>query len=487
MALQPRLTLRTEQRLVMTVMLQQAISLLPMTRLELQQAVHQELLENPVLEEAFEEVKEVADGEMPEAPDEVPSTETDERGEVEIDWENIVQDDYGLRAQAGPPPGEEDFPSYEQTLSQPETLREHLEWQLQLSAAPGPVRRVAGQIVGNLDEAGYLQADPQELAALEGLGPQEAARALALVQEFDPPGVGARDLRECLLLQLRSLERDGLAEPGALDLALRLLHSHLEMLEERHHPRLARQLGVEAEEIQAAVRLIRALHPRPGERFTEQRVEVVVPDVTVIRRGEDYDVVLNDDGLPALRLSPYYTQMAADRGSTPADARRFIEERVRAALWFLKSIEQRRQTILKVSRSIVAFQRDFLEHGVSHLRPLVLRDVAEDIEMHESTVSRVTTGKYMETPRGVFPFKYFFHSGLTSADGNSASSVAVKDKIRQIVEAEDKRRPLTDQQIVERLRDSQILIARRTVTKYRKELRLASAGRRRQLAPRNSN
>ncbi|MBI3025750.1 MAG: recombination protein RecR, partial [Candidatus Tectomicrobia bacterium] len=264
MALQPRLTLRTEQRLVMTVMLQQAISLLPMTRLELQQAVHQELLENPVLEEALEEVKEVVDGEMPEAPDEVPSTETDERGEVEIDWENIVQDDYGLRAQAGPPPGEEDFPSYEQTLSQPETLREHLEWQLQLSAAPGPVRRVAGQIVGNLDEAGYLQADPQELAALEGFGPQEAGRALSLVQEFDPPGVGARDLRECLLLQLRSLERDGLAEPGAIDLALRLAHSHLEMLEERHQPRLARQLGVEAEEIQAAVRLIQALHKLPG-------------------------------------------------------------------------------------------------------------------------------------------------------------------------------------------------------------------------------
>ncbi|OGL63572.1 MAG: RNA polymerase sigma-54 factor [Candidatus Tectomicrobia bacterium RIFCSPLOWO2_02_FULL_70_19] len=486
MALQPRLTLKTEQRLVMTAMLQQAISLLPLTRLELQQAVQQELLENPVLEEALDESKEVADGDMPEAPEEVPSTETDERGEVEIDWGNIIQDDYTPPGQAGLPPEEGDFPSYEQTLSRPESLREHLEWQLQLSPAPAPVRRVAEQIVGNIDEAGYLQADPQEIAALEGLGEAEAARALALVQEFDPAGVGARDLRECLLLQLRSLERDGLTGPEALGLALQLVRGHLEMLEERHHPRLARQLGVEAEEIQAAVRLVRALNPRPGERFTEQRVEVVVPDVTVIRRGEDYDIVLNDDGLPPLRLSPFYTQMAADRGATPADARRFIEERVRAAVWFLKSIEQRRQTILKVSRSIVSFQRDFLDHGVSHLRPLVLRDVAEDIEMHESTVSRVTTGKYMETPRGVFPFKYFFHSGLASTDGNSASSVAVKEKIRRIVEAEDKRRPLTDQQIVEKLRDAQILIARRTVTKYRKELRLASAGRRRQAAPKNS-
>ncbi|MEK6711353.1 MAG: RNA polymerase factor sigma-54 [Nitrospinota bacterium] len=487
MVLQPRLSLKTEQRLVMTAMLQQAISLLPLTRMELQQAVQQELLENPVIEEALDEVREVSDGEMPEAPEEVPSAETDERGEVEIDWENIVQDDYGLRSAAGPLPGEGDFPSYEQTLSKPESLTEHLEWQLQLSSAPGPVLRLARLIVGNIDEGGYLRADSLELAAGEGLGEAEAGRALALVQEFDPPGVGARDLRECLLLQLRNLERDGLADPKALGLALPLVRDHLGQIEERHLPRLARQMGAEPEDLQAALRVIRTLHPRPGERFAEERVEVVVPDVTVIRRGEDYDILLNDDGLPPLRLSPFYTQMAANRSSTPADARRFIEERVRAAVWFLKSIEQRRQTILKVSRSIVTFQRAFLDHGVSHLRPLVLRDVAEDIEMHESTVSRVTTGKYMETPRGVFPFKYFFHSGLASDDGNHASSVAVKAKIRQIVEAENKGRPLTDQQIVEKLKDAHVLIARRTVTKYRKELRLPSAGRRRQHLPKGAH
>jgi len=486
MSLQPRMTLQTQQRLVMTAMLQQAISMLHLNRQELQLEVQQQLMDNPALEEALDEVKEVADGEMPEAPEEVPSTETDERGEVEIDWENIVQDDYGLRSQAGPAPDGEDFPSYEQTLSQPETLHEHLVWQLQVTQAPAPIRRLAEQIIGNLDEAGYLQADPQELAASQGLGAQEAEKALALVQEFDPPGVAARDLRECLLLQLRGLGRNGVPGPEALELAQELVRNHLEMLEERHHARLARQVGVGAEDIQEAVRLIRRLTPKPGERFSDQRVEVVVPDVTVIRRGEDYDVVLNDDGLPPLRLSHFYTQMAGDREGTPTDARRFIEERVRAAVWFLKSIEQRRQTILKVSRSIVAFQRDFLDHGVSHLRPLVLRDVAEDIEMHESTVSRVTTGKYMETPRGVFPFKYFFHSGLASADGNSASSVAVKDKIKKIVEAEDKGHPLTDQQIVEKLREAQVLIARRTVTKYRKEMKLASAGRRRHFAPKNS-
>ncbi len=480
MALQPRLALRTEQRLVMTAMLQQAISLLPLTRLELQQAVHQELLENPVLEEALDDAREVADGEMPEAPEDPPQAETDERGEVEIDWENIVQDNYGLQTLAPPADGG-DFPSYDQTLSRPETLHEHLEWQLHLIAASDPVHRLARLIVGNIDEAGYLRADASELAAQEGLGPSEAAEALSLVQELDPPGVGARNLQECLLIQLRSLRHLESAEAHTLRLAETLVEEHVDRLGERNHARLARAHGATVEEVSAAIRIIRALNPQPGARFSHQRVEVVVPDVTVLKRGEEYEVALNDDGLPPLRVSALYSAWAADRNSAPGEARRYLEERMRAAVWFLKSIEQRRQTILKVARSIVAFQRDFLDHGVNHLRPLVLRDVAEDIGMHESTVSRVTTGKYMETPQGVYPFKYFFHSGLVSIDGSSTSSVAVKEKIRLLIEGEDRRKPLTDQQVVEKLREAHVLIARRTVTKYRKELRLPPASRRRQL------
>jgi RNA polymerase sigma-54 factor len=472
------MVLRQEQRLVMTAMLQQAIGLLPMTRLELQQAVQQELMENPVMEEDLEQEKETPDGEMPEVREDLPDTQTDERGEVEIDWENLVQDGYPQESFSSASP-DDDFPSYEQTLSQPETLFEHLEWQLNLTIASEPVLRVARRMLWNIDDLGYLRADPEEVALQEGVGPEVAAEALKLVQTFDPLGVGARNMQECLLLQLEGLSLPVEDLNGFLPLAKTLVMDHIEQLYERNFARLARTQKVSVEEIRSAVEIVRALDPQPGLRFSHEQVEVAEPDVTIFKRGEGYEVVLNDDGLPPLRISPTYAAMARSQGGMAPETQRYIEEKVRAAVWFVKSIEQRRQTIMKVSRSIVSFQREFLDHGVSHLRPLILRDVAEDIEMHESTVSRVTTGKYMETPQGVFNFKYFFHSGLVSVNGGNTSSVAVKEKIRQIIESEDKQKPHTDQKIVEKLRESDVVIARRTVTKYRKELRLPSASRRR--------
>ena len=481
MALQTRLVIRPEQRLVMTAMLQQAIALLPMNRLELQQSVRQELLENPALEDSGDDVQEVADGEMPEVADDLPDPEKDERGDVEIDWENIVQDTTYSPNGAGSMGDAEDFPSYEQTLSRPETLQEHLEWQLNLTVAPAAILQVARLIVGNIDDSGYFRTDLTEFAAQEGLDPEEVAEALSLVQEFDPPGVGARDLRECLLLQIRHLTEIESLEADFIRLAEALVDRNIENLEERHFPKLARSHGVSIEEIGAAIRVIRALDPRPGSSFSSQQVEVAIPDVIVTKNGDDFDIVLTDDGLPPLRVSHSFGAMAADREATPPEARRYIEERVRAAVWFLKSIEQRRQTTLKVARSIVNFQREFILKGVSHLRPLVLRDVAEDIGMHESTVSRVTTGKYMETPQGVLGFKYFFHSGLVSVNGGSAASVAVKEKICSLIDAEPKIKPFTDQQVVEKLGEDGVVIARRTVTKYRKELRLPPASRRRKL------
>ncbi len=471
----------------MTVMLQQAIGLLPMTRLELQQAVQTELMDNPILEENTEEEKETPEGDMPEVRDDLPDTQNDERGEIEIDWENIVQDGYRQESFSSPRSADE-FPSYEQTLTEPETLHEHLEWQLNLSIASEPVLRVAHRILWNIDDTGYLRADLEELATQEGAGPAEAADALALVQAFDPPGIGARDLRECLLIQMEGLvpvSMDGL-EPvpegpvALLPLAKELVRDQIDQLFERNYARLARSHKVSVDDIKTAVEIIRALNPQPGTRFLNERVEVAEPDVTVTKRGDEYEVVLNDDGLPPLRISPTYAAMAANKSTIAPETQRYIEEKVRAAVWFVKSIEQRRQTIMKVSRSIVSFQRDFLDHGVSYLRPLILRDVAEDIEMHESTVSRVTTGKYIDTPRGVFNFKYFFHSGLESVGGGNTSSVAVKETIRLLIESEDKQKPYTDQKIVDHLRVSSVVIARRTVTKYRKELRLPSASRRRQ-------
>ncbi len=481
MALQTQLVMRPDQRLVMTAMLQQAIALLPMTRIELQQAVRQELLENPALEDSDNDAQEVADGEMIEVTDDLPDPEKDERGDIEIDWENLVHDTaYDLNG-AGSPGDAEDFLSYEQTVSRPETLQEHLEWQLNLTLAPAAALRIARLIVGNIDDSGYFRTDLTEFAAQEGLDPEEATEALSLVQEFDPPGVGAQDLRQCLLLQIRHLGGIETLDTDLFRLMEALLDRDLENLEERHFPKLARSHGVSIEEIGAAIRVIRALDPRPGSSFSSQQVEVAIPDVIVTKSGDDFDIALTDDGLPPLRVSQSFSAMAADREATPPEVRRYIEERVRAAVWFLKSIEQRRQTTLKVARSIVQFQREFILKGVSHLRPLVLRDVAEDIEMHESTVSRVTTGKYMETPQGVIGFKYFFHSGLVSANGGSTSSVVVKEKIRSLIEVEPKEKPLTDQQVVEKLGEDGVVIARRTVTKYRKELRLPPAGRRRQL------
>ena len=478
MALQHKMVMKTEQRLVMTAMLRQAIGLLPLSRTEMQQAVQQEMLNNPLLEEIQDEMKEVADGDMPELRDDVPESQNDERGEVEIDWGNIVQDNYD---DFSPTTFDDEFPSHEQTLARPDTLHEHLAWQLSLSVVPEPIARVAEQIIWNVNDEGYIEVDAEGLADSVGLGPLEADKALALVQGFNPPGVAARTLQECLIIQLNNYELSMNGNSRFVDLARVLLLEDIEKIGERQYAKLAKANGVDEDDIIQAIHIIRSLDPYPGLRFSEQRVEVVTPDVSVTKRGDDYEVILNDDGLPPLRVNSLYAAMAADKVGTSLDTRKYLEERLRAAAWFVKSIEQRRQTILKVCRSIVRFQKDFLDDGVSCLKPLILRDVAQDIGMHESTVSRVTTGKYMDTPQGVLSFKYFFHSGLESSEGKSTSSVAVKETIKKIVEQENRDKPLTDQHIVDRLKQDNVAIARRTVTKYRKELRISPASKRRKM------
>ena len=478
MALQHKMVMKTEQRLVMTAMLRQAIGLLPLGRTEMQQAVQQEMLNNPLLEEIQDEMKEVADGDMPELRDDVPESQNDERGEVEIDWGNIVQDNYD---DFSPTTFDDEFPSHEQTLARPDTLHEHLAWQLSLSVVPEPIARVAEQIIWNVNDEGYIEVDAEGLADSVGLGPLEADKALALVQGFNPLGVAARTLQECLIIQLKNYELSMNGNSRFVDLARVLLLEDIEKIGERQYAKLAKANGVDEDDIIQAIHIIRSLDPYPGLRFSEQRVEVVTPDVSVTKRGDDYEVILNDDGLPPLRVNSLYAAMAADKAGTSLDTRKYLEERLRAAAWFVKSIEQRRQTILKVCRSIVRFQKDFLEDGVSCLKPLILRDVAQDIGMHESTVSRVTTGKYMDTPQGVLSFKYFFHSGLESSEGKSTSSVAVKETIKKIVEQENREKPLTDQHIVDRLKQDNVAIARRTVTKYRKELRISPASKRRKM------
>ena len=469
MALEARLSLRASQRLVMTAALQQAIKLLPLSRLELVEKVQQEMLDNPFLEE----VPAVEESEGEPAENEPAETPLDGgRQDAEVDWQVYLHEDGNY----------ENFPAYsgrddyspESTLRDETSLTDYLLWQLSLSEESDPARQIGAFLIGNIDENGYLNCQVGEVAALFEVRCEEVERVLEVIQGFDPAGVGGRDLRECLLVQLRQLDlRDSLSAS--------IVSRHLDHIDERNFRRIARSLRVSLDDVIAAVRIIRELDPKPGSRYGTSRIEYIVPDVYVVKVGEDYQIMLNDDDVPKLSVNAQYQRMLRRENGLQEDAKEYLEEKFRSAVWLVKGIEQRRQTLMKVSKSICAFQRDFLDKGLAFLNPLVLKDVADDIGMHESTVSRVTTNKYVHTPQGVFELKFFFHSGLKSFEGDAMSSVSVKDTIRKMVGAEDSRKPLTDQQLVALLHDRNIDIARRTVAKYRQELHIPSASRRRRL------
>ena len=470
MALEVRLGLKTTQKLIMTAMLQQAIKLLPLSRLELIQKVHQEMLENPFLEDAVAQEENGVDGgdeEFSQDTEEAPSNDFD------LDWEMYIQD-------SGDDPGfpidnSKEVPSLEATLRNETSLTDYLIWQLSLAAHTDPEREIGAYLIGNLDDNGYLQCDLEEVAVTFGVELDTVTGVLAVIQSFDPSGIGARDLQECLLIQLDHL---GMAD----SLAGRIIRGYLERLDERHYQRIARELDATLDETIAAVKLIRELDPKPGDRYNAERVEYIVPDVVVVKMGDEYQVALNDDGMPKLRINTLYQGILRRGDSIQGDTREYLEDKFRSAVWLMKSIEQRRQTLLKVAISLCRFQREFLEGGLAYLKPLVLKDVAEDIGMHESTVSRITTNKYIHTPQGVFELKFFFHSGLNSyGGGDAASSVSVKEMIRKAVVAEDPRKPLTDQQLVALLEAKGIKIARRTVQKYRTELNIDAAHNRKRL------
>ncbi|MFQ5914018.1 MAG: RNA polymerase factor sigma-54, partial [Nitrospinota bacterium] len=449
--------------------------LLPLARQELILKIHQEMVENPLLEDALaeEEGYDVTPEWQEDNSDMASASATADTGEPEVDLTAYFDNNLDLGYH------EEDYsdsPSWENRLRKETTLSDHLLWQLSLTHVPMDLKTLAIEVIGNLNDNGYFRADIEDFAREAGCKAQDVERALEVVQGFDPPGIAARNLKECLCLQVRSLGvRDRLLDE--------LLENHLDQLEDRFLPKLARSLGAELCDVVEAAQLIRTLNPRPGLRYNESRAQYVYPDLYVLKTvdeaDEDYQVFLNEDGMPRLRINSTYRALL--RNNKDNGARQYLEDRLRSAVWLIKSIEQRRQTLLKVARSIVRFQREFLDHGVPALRPLVLRDVALDIEMHESTVSRVTTGKYMHTPQGIFELKFFFHSELKSRFGESASSVSVKDQIRRMIGEEDPQRPLTDQRIVERLRGRNVVIARRTVTKYRKELKIPPASRRRRV------
>jgi RNA polymerase sigma-54 factor len=349
-----------------------------------------------------------------------------------------------------------------------------LNWQLQMSDLSPEERAAAEWVLGNLDDDGYLQSSVEDVARQAGVAQDIVERALVGVQRLDPAGVGARNLRECLLLQLRAL---GVDDP----LVYALVEDHLDALQKRDFRGIARALGKSLEEVGAAAHVIARLDPRPGRAYGGDDPIYITPDIYVHKVGDEFHIVLNEDGLPKLRINSLYRDVLARDKAVAKDTREYVQDKVRSALWLIKSIHQRQRTIYRVMESIVRHQREFFERGIAHLRPLNLRDVADDIGMHESTVSRVTTSKYAHTPQGIFELKYFFNSSINRIDGEAIASESVKEKIRRIIAAEDGRRPLSDQRIAEMLKNANIDIARRTVTKYRESMNILSSTRRRQV------
>ena len=480
--MEARLELKLQQKLIMTPQLQQAIKLLQLSRLELSQSVSQELIENPVLEEMTSEDsgEEQSSEEGEAASESQTATETPPEAspepegaqelksdlEVGPEWDEYLNEMSDGRDYGNAEADDKELPSYDQTLTRLPSLSDHLLWQLHLSASDPGLVKGGEEIIGNLDEDGYLRATLDELAQQSGVPLSVMERALALVQDFDPLGIGARDLRECLLIQVRQLDLQG-------TLVEKIIQDHLGDLEKRKYPNIAKALNVTPQEVmEASQTIIHELEPKPGRPYLAADTNYVVPDVYVTKIEDRYVVQLNDEGMPRVRINPYYRKLLSRNEAIDKVTKEYVEERLRSAQWLIKGMEQRNKTIYKVAESIVKFQREFLDQGISHLRPMVLKDVAEDIEMHESTISRVTTNKFMHTPQGIFPMKYFFTTGFSDGNGADISSLTVKDAIQRLIREEDLAAPLKDQQIVDVLKGRGIEIARRTVAKYREELRI---------------
>lgn len=483
MALEQTLVLRLQQRLVMTPALQMAIRLLQLNRLELENVLEQEMVENPMLEER-EGSEESVDAIVP--PDEV-GIEGQEKGDTEeflpedvnsfdeINIEAYFQDYYDAQPRTGPVQEHRDQLQLENMLAARPTMEQQLLWQLGMSDTSPMKMEIGRAIIGNFDEEGYLTVDTDELAVLGGWPVAAVESTLKWVQTFDPPGVAARNLRECLLLQLEHLD-------ASQTLAYRIVDKHLDLLIDRAHSDIGRRCRVNLAEVESAVELIQSLNPKPGAVYATEPSQYIVPDVTVIKDAGTYRVVLNEDGLPKLRISRLYRHMLRSGGEVPKETSDYLHAKLKSALWLIKSFGQRQRTIQLVAESIVKHQVAFLEDGLVELRPLVLRDVADDIEMHVSTVSRVVNGKFMSTPQGILEMRFFFHSSIGHSNGSDVSSVSVKEDIRKLIATEDARKPLSDARIATALKEGGLQIARRTVAKYREQMRIGASKFRR--APR---
>lgn len=472
MSMQMKASLKLSQNLRMTPQLQQAIRMLQLSRMELEAEIRREINENPLLEEFADTVEDDPSAELSSVAQEKDkqNDDHDPRSQEEADWESYSELQYkGLSATSSIP---EDV-NYDNFISKSQTLKEHLHWQASLSGFNEEELELVSLLITYIDDNGYIKMPLEQIAQEEEVDLKELEEMLPFVQEFDPPGVGCRDLKECLLIQAEHFEE-------ATKDVLYVIENHLKDLEKKNYEEIAKSMNLKIEEVVEISKIILSFDPKPGRIFQSEDTHYVTPDVYIYKIGEEYVVALNEDGIPKLKISNLYKDLVKTEGqSGNKETKEYLQDKLRAAVWLIKSIQQRQKTIYKVTESIIKHQMEFFEKGPAFIRPMILKDIASDIEMHESTVSRVTSNKYVHTPIGVFELKYFFNSGISRSDGgDSLASESVKLKIKGLVSKENPKKPLSDQKIVELLKKEGLQIARRTVAKYRDVLGILPSSQR---------
>ena len=474
--LQPKLHLKVAQKQILTPGLVQMVSVLALNRLELREMINQEMVANPVLEEQAEDPTIAEnysdDAFVREETERVPETEAANPFD-EFDIASFFNTylDSGPSASQTSEREEIERPSFDRFLSSPRQLADHLEWQLSASVCSETVREISDVIIGNLDENGYLSASLEEIAQQGGYSTEDVEEALAVVQELDPLGVAARDVSECLLIQLKALDPQN-------TLAQQIVVEHLKLLQNNQLKEIARALNRPVEAVKHAVDVIKKLDPRPGLRYNQTEARIVEPDVYFRKVDNEWQVFLNEDDMPQLRLSPVYRRLLA-RDAADREVRNYVKERFTAAVQLLKNIEQRKHTILRVCQTIIRRQPEFLDHGMDHLKPMMIKEVAEEVGVHPSTVSRAVANKYAHTPQGVLELRFFFTESVNGPQGEGMSLLTLKRRVKKMIEEEDASKPLTDEHIAKRLAEEGIQVTRRTVAKYREDLRIPSTHQRR--------
>ena len=459
------------QKLILSPQMQQAIHMLQIPLMELSQLAQQEMSQNPLLEEEAEEQEGEREGDTSETDaDQEFQEEFEKLALLDDEWREYFKQTTAVRRVSEE---EEERRKYmEDSITSEETLQEHLESQFSAHDLSEAEKTVGRAIIGNIDENGYLQSDVESIAQANGTDVAQVEKMLKLIQTFHPVGVGARNIPECLGLQLERLGKNG-------NIAGALVKNHLQDLAKKHYAQIAKALNTSVEEVQKAAQLIATLEPKPGRLFSPHRAQYVTPDVLVEKVDDKYVIMLNDDRIPHLRISNLYRNIINQQDSKE-ETRNYIKEKVKSGLWFIKNIQQRQQTIYNIAKYIVDRQTPFLEDGIGVLKPMTMREIADAVGIHESTVSRAIANKYMQTPQGVFQMKFFFTTGIETQSGENLSAANVKNRIKELIRSEDPKHPLSDQKIIQILGQEGIKIARRTIAKYRGELHIQPTNLRRE-------